>query len=189
MEAAIETASGWKQPVTSARAPKRREAETSTCQVVGCDKSSSGSLCSMHAKRKQRGTPMQQEAQERLSPFGRLLEAVIAVVECPTDSDAEYARREAVARMAGVAYARHLGVYTGAADREGVAQKAVPAACSACGREVRERQEREPQRSADVGEGDPRAGRSERRGRDPDARRPDGEREGRGPRPRRRGAA
>jgi hypothetical protein len=55
---------------------------------------------------------MNQVPQQRLSPWGRLLEAVLLVVECDSDDDAEFERRSAVARMAGVAYAKYLGVYT-----------------------------------------------------------------------------
>ena len=65
--------------------------------------------------------PAVQVPQQHLSPFGRLLEACLALVECDTDDDQAYALAEARCRTSGANYARHLHV--GAAN-----------ACAACGR-------------------------------------------------------
>ena len=83
----------------------RKKGNTRQCTVSGCDKTARGSFCDMHWKRKQRGAPMNSRAmaraaQEKLSPFARLVEAASAFAEADAEDDEGYNRAEGELREA-----------------------------------------------------------------------------------------
>ena len=72
------------------------------CGYPGCDEKASagGTMCAMHYKRRERGSCMSDPKRERLTPWGRVVEAALELADADTEDDGDYHRREARLRMA-----------------------------------------------------------------------------------------
>lgn len=154
------------------------------CSVTGCVRQAEvqRAQCSAHRKRAQRGRPLADPIGDHLDPFARFVEACIGLADAPAEDDPAFDLALDVARKATCAWMRSIGWAPSAP------QESVPSVSEARGDaglsghsastetdpggsdSVREGQERESGRHAEVGPLRPQGAASARAGGPRDAR-------------------
>lgn len=147
----------------------------SDCSVTGCERPVlARGYCAAHYRRKERGVALAEPLGVQLTPWARVLESAFAIADAAAEDDREYQRVEASLRMAIVRWIRANGWAKPSAsrrlaksvqrvaqdvERHGTQVRSGQRESSSPRQALREGQEREPRRHAEVGSGMPRAGR------------------------------